>query len=158
MNQSVMEIYGNQLRLRACGLGVQAQKLIMINHKSLYEHDFWSPPGGGVHFGEPAKDCLKREFKEETGLEVEAGDFLFACEFINHPLHAVELFFSVEIKSGLLESGDDPEMNMGQQIIHDVKFLSWNDIKLMPKHTLHGIFRYAPEPSKIMGLRGYFRL
>ena len=32
-------------------------------------------PGGGVQTGERIKDTLKREVKEETGLEIEVGEF-----------------------------------------------------------------------------------
>jgi 8-oxo-dGTP pyrophosphatase MutT (NUDIX family) len=40
-------------------------------------------PGGGVHTGERIKDTLKREVKEETGLEIEVGRFA----------HFEEIFF-----------------------------------------------------------------
>ncbi len=96
----------------------------MVNHNSLTAGDFWAPPGGGINFGERAKVCLQREFLEETGLTVEIGDFLFAAEFINPPLHAVELFFKVAFVSGDLIRGSDPEMKPEQQIIQDAKFLS----------------------------------
>src|ERR1700743_2784402 len=38
-------------------------------------------PGGGLEFGEGTRDCLKREFKEEMGLDVEVGDHLYTTDF-----------------------------------------------------------------------------
>jgi len=101
-------------------------------------------------------DCLVREFKEETGLIIEPGEFLFTTEFIAPPLHAVELFFKVERKGGEVKKGTDPEMK--NQIIEEVKFIPWADLRTWNTSTLHGIFQKVPEPSKIMGLRGYFKL
>lgn len=34
------------------------------------ENGLWELPGGGLDHGEKTKDCLKREIKEEMGLEV----------------------------------------------------------------------------------------
>ena len=38
-------------------------------------------PGGGLEFGEGTRDCLKREFKEETGLDVETGEHIYTTDF-----------------------------------------------------------------------------
>jgi len=37
-------------------------------------------PGGHVEFDEPAADALRREFREETGLDVSVGELLHASE------------------------------------------------------------------------------
>lgn len=38
-------------------------------------------PGGGLEFGEGTRDCLKREFMEETGLDVTVGDHIYTTDF-----------------------------------------------------------------------------
>jgi 8-oxo-dGTP diphosphatase len=158
MEAEVQKIYGNRLRLRACGILVIDDRLLMINQRSLVNGDFWSPPGGGVEFGETAKGCLKREFLEETGLEIEVSGFLFACEFIDLPLHAVELFFRVIQTGGMLRTGFDPEIKSGEQLIQETKFLSWEEIKDKAPGSLHGMFRRMDEPSEIIELNGYLTI
>jgi ADP-ribose pyrophosphatase YjhB (NUDIX family) len=158
MTEPIQEIYGNRLRVRACGLLIENERLLMVNHKSLTETDFWAPPGGGVNFGESASLCLQRELREETGLETKAGEFLFACEFIQKPLHAIELFFLLERVRGNLLAGRDPEMKKQDQIIKAVQFLHWDEIQKMNPNVLHGIFRFTEEPAQITRLRGYFKL
>ena len=158
MRNSIMSLYGNRLRTRACGICVEDGKTLLVNHRSLSESDFWAPPGGGISFGEKAEDCLVREFNEETGLSVSVGQFLFACEFIRSPLHSIELFFEVSILGGSLKTGLDPEMSENDQIIKDVKFVSLAEIKTMKVNSLHGLFQIASSPDEILGLRGYFKL
>ncbi len=158
MTEQVQEIYGNRLRVRTCGLLIENERLLMVNHRSLTETDFWAPPGGGVNFGESASFCLQRELREETGLETVAGEFLFACEFIQKPLHAIELFFLLRHTGGNLVTGRDPEMKRQDQIITAVQFLHWDEIQRMNPKALHGIFRFTEEPAQITRLRGYFTL
>ena len=151
----VAELYGKRVRVRACGLLVVDDQLLLANHRSLAAGDFWSPPGGGVEFGESAEASLKREFYEETGLDVKVLDFLFAYEFIQLPLHAVELFFTVEMSGGTLRTGNDPEMNADEQLIQSVKFLTWDSIGALAPEARHGIFNAVAEPSDITRLTGY---
>lgn len=158
MKNTVHELYGKKLRLRACGLCVHEKRLLLINHASITSGDFWAPPGGGVEFGETAEACLVREFKEETGLEVNVGKFLFVCEFIKEPLHAIELFFEVNLMGGKLALGTDPEANPANQILKEVRFIPWGEIKDIQGEHIHGIFNFSEEASKIMELRGYFKL
>lgn len=158
MTDPIADLYGNRLRVRACGICIQAEKILLINHKYLAENDFWAPPGGGILVGERAETCVVREFMEETSLTISVDKFLFGCEFINAPLHAVELFFEVSILAGVPKKGVDPEMGQKNQIIQDLRFISEADIKTMKPNTFHGLFRLVTKPSEILHLSGYFKL
>lgn len=150
----VAQEYGNKVRVRACGLCWQGSRLLMVNHSGLTKGDFWSPPGGGVEFGAPIDETLVREFKEETGLEINPGSFLFGCEFIEHPLHSIELFYEVTATGGKLITGSDPEV----QIIEAVRFIDFAQIKKLPEAELHGIFRKVHNESDLRSLRGFHRI
>jgi 8-oxo-dGTP diphosphatase len=157
MKESVQKIYGNRLRVRACGICIENDAILLINHTGIVAGDFWSPPGGGVEFGESLAACISREFKEETNLEVEVCDFLFGCEFIREPIHAIELFFSVNIKSGKIKTGYDPESGK-DQLIANAAFMSWDRLDQLRDENLHGIFRFVDKKREISLLRGYFKL
>lgn len=127
MNKEIINQYGNQLRLRVCGICVQSGRVLLINHSGMNESgEFWSPPGGGLEFGESIEDCLKREFLEETNTIISVGKFLTVREFLKSPLHAIELFYEVKILSGEIKIGFDPEMEY--QIIKDVQWLSFAEV------------------------------
>lgn len=157
MEKSVQEIYGNLLRVRVCGICIRNNQLLLINHRGVVEGDFWSFPGGGLQFGETATECIVREFLEETGLNVKVGDFLFACEFIKKPLHAIELFFMVEEIGGKLCIGTDPESGENQ-LIRNVDFLTEMEVSKINNAHLHGIFKKTGKIDEIIALRGYFKL
>jgi len=153
MTPEIAEIYGNRVRLRVCGLCWQEDSLLLILHK-MGDNDFWAPPGGGVEYGETLEDALKREFLEETRLTVAVEKFLFGCEFIKTPLHAVELFFEVKKVGGVLESGYDPEL----QLIESARFLSWKNVKNIPEKSLHGIINKCPDLDSLRQLRGFYSI
>ncbi len=127
MNQNLINQYGNQLRLRVCGICIQDDKMLLINHAGLNEsNEFWSPPGGGLQFGETIEQCLKREFLEESNTVISVGKFLKVREFLKPPLHAIELYYEVKIESGILKKGFDPEMEL--QIIKDIQWLNFDEV------------------------------
>ena len=127
MNKEIINQYGNKIRVRVCGICVQDDKILLVNHSGMNESgEFWSPPGGGLEFGESIEDCLKREFLEETNTVISVGKFLKINEFVKPPLHAIELFYEVKILSGEIKIGFDPEMDY--QIIKDIQWLSFADV------------------------------
>jgi 8-oxo-dGTP diphosphatase len=156
MKKEIIASFGNKLRVRICGICIEDDKILMVKHHSLGDKGiFWSPPGGGLQFGESAEESLKREFMEETGLKINIKKFLFTHEFLQEPLHAIELFFEVEKISGQLITGRDPEMNDNTQIIQEVKYLSFEEINRIDHDMIHNIFRLVNNPKDILEATGY---
>ncbi|MEP5613529.1 MAG: NUDIX hydrolase [Cyclobacteriaceae bacterium] len=156
MNKDLSMLSG-KVRVRVCGLLDQDGSILLIKHNSIgTKGQLWSPPGGGVDFGESADHTLKREFLEETGLTIEVLDFLFVYELINSKHHAIELFYRVKKLSGELKLGTDPEFDVSNQIMEEISFLSFDEIGQMDPDVLHGIFSKVKGPEKVFGLRGLF--
>ena len=154
MDQEIAAVYGKKIRVRVCGLCWEDDKLLLVNHKSLRPSNFWAPPGGGLEYGERMEEALKREFLEETGLDIAVIRFAFGCELIKDPLHAVELFFHVKKRGGTLITGYDPEL----QIIQGSKFMSAAEILRIPPPELHGILSVAHDEAGLNQLSGIYSI
>lgn len=156
MESEINQHYGNRIRVRACGLCWHDGRLLMVNHTGLHKDDFWAPPGGGIEFGQTASETVAREFLEETGLQVKPGAYLFTCEFINPPLHALELFFEANYLSGEAKTGGDPETDL--QLIREVRWMTAADLKMIPAENLHGIFRHYRNPEDLLKMKGLWSI
>lgn len=75
---------------------------ILVAHCLNPEKDFYFLPGGGVWFHEKLEDCLVREVKEETGLDVKPERLLWVRDFIEGfpDEHGIEIFFLATIVGG----------------------------------------------------------
>ena len=65
----------------------------------------WEYPGGMVEPGETLQDALKREIKEETGVDVEITGFIGVCKNIQKDV--VNLDFSCKYAGGKLSTSDE---------------------------------------------------
>ncbi|HEX5169773.1 MAG TPA: NUDIX domain-containing protein [Cyclobacteriaceae bacterium] len=158
MNEQIDKLFGGKVRVRACGLCWEDSRLLLVNHKDLTSGDFWAPPGGGVDFGESIGSTLMHEFRDETGLIVEPGEFRFVCEFINPPLHAIELFFDVMRISGQIKIGTDPEMPDSCQILSDIRYMKYDEILFLPANERHGLFNLFQNEKDLKMASGYHKI
>lgn len=67
--------------VRVYGILKDSRNRILVTDEFIRGEYFTKFPGGGLEFGEGTRDCLKREFKEETNLNVRIGDHLYTTDF-----------------------------------------------------------------------------
>jgi 8-oxo-dGTP diphosphatase len=135
-------LYLNKVRVRICGILVLEEKILLVRHQGLGPLGyFWSPPGGGLEFGESVQDAVEREFREETCLDVSGGPFLGFHEHRDGRFHALELFFSVAYRSGTARLGLDPEGGGQVPKLAGLQFWDAAGLKGLPEEALHSRIR-----------------
>lgn len=89
--------------------------VLLVKRKHDPYQGWWGLPGGAVELGEAVEDALTREVREETGLDVAAGEFLTLRNAIGRDgagaitYHYVVLFYRARVLGGTLKAGDDAE-------------------------------------------------
>jgi 8-oxo-dGTP pyrophosphatase MutT (NUDIX family) len=90
--------------------------IILDHHILLIKHtqhssgrSYWVFPGGGIEPGESEEDCVRREMKEETNLEVSIDELLF--DEPGHPggLYKWRKTYLCRPVSGAASPGYEPE-------------------------------------------------
>jgi 8-oxo-dGTP pyrophosphatase MutT (NUDIX family) len=67
--------------VRVYGLLFDDQKRLLVSDEFIRSNYFTKLPGGGLEIGEGTRDCLKREFMEETGLDVTVQEHIYTTDF-----------------------------------------------------------------------------
>lgn len=111
----------------ARGLAYREGK-ILVAHKKGESNTFL--PGGHVKYGESALKALFREFREETGIRVEIGEFIGALEhgYVGRERdehHEVNLIFEIDFKEDV--SSKEPQLEFSW-----VEVGKMTDINLLP--------------------------
>ena len=120
-------------RIRAAGLIIKDDSILLVKHAD-YGDVWWVPPGGGLEGSETFEDCVVREVKEETGIEITSGNLAYIKEFIepSTSTHHVELFFSADggkrAMFGEQFVGVNPEDSQFAHSILDVRWISKHDL------------------------------
>lgn len=139
VTEEIIKNFGNRLRIRVCGICIRDNALLVIKHHNIGSvGHIWIPPGGGLDFGERISDALKREFIEETGLTIEVKNLVHLYEYMDTPLHAIELFFTVDAQ-GEASLGHDPEMPENTPLLQELKWMTREDLRKENPASLHPV-------------------
>lgn len=75
-------------------------KTLLAKRKGSHGAGMWGSMGGHVEFGESPVDAVKREAREELGIEIENIKFVTCMNMIRDGKHYVDISFTAELLSG----------------------------------------------------------
>lgn len=97
-----------------CGVGVAVVEdgaILLVLRGRPPGEGLWAVPGGKVELGETMVEAARREVREETGLEVEIGEVIWAGDSIGPgrppEWHYCLVDFTASVTGGDLVAGDD---------------------------------------------------
>jgi ADP-ribose pyrophosphatase YjhB (NUDIX family) len=67
--------------IRVYGILIDDQNRLLVSDEFIRGDYYTKLPGGGLEIGEGTRDCLKREFIEDTGLDVTVGEHFYTTDF-----------------------------------------------------------------------------
>lgn len=79
MEQGISHI--TKTTIRVYGILINQQQQVLVSDEFIRGNFFTKFPGGGLELGEGTRDCLKREFKEETGLDVKIKEHIYTTDY-----------------------------------------------------------------------------
>ena len=91
-----------EIRPIVLGIAIKNNKILVSEgYDKVKNQTFYRCLGGGIEFLEKSEDALRREFKEELGIEISVNDFLGISEniftFEGKNAHELVLFYSIDI-------------------------------------------------------------
>lgn len=130
----------NRITIRVYGILVDENKRILVSDEFIRGEYFTKFPGGGLELGEGTRDCLKREFKEETSLDVTVCKHIYTTDYFqqsafnaNDQIISIYYFVQAEGLSNLqvktkvfdfeLHQVSNPD---GQSEV--LRWIEWNDL------------------------------
>ena len=71
----------NRFNVRAYGIWINSNAEVLVSEEYIQNRRIVKFPGGGLEYGEGLTDCLFREWREETGLEIEIIRHYYTTDF-----------------------------------------------------------------------------
>jgi len=114
-------------RVRYQGAILRGRLILLVQHRNHTDgRSYWLLPGGGKEAGESDTQCVAREMREETGLEVQVAELLLAESPV--PAHSLRKTYRCIPLGGEAQPGYEPEPEVAvQYAIAAVRWLDLDD-------------------------------
>ena len=126
--------------IRVYGILLNENKNILVSDEFIKGNYFTKFPGGGMEFGEGTRDCLIREFKEETGLDITVGEHIYTTDYFqisafNNKDQIISIYYFVHAADTSLLNIKTEAFNFLPHQIADIngqaevlRWIAWNKI------------------------------
>lgn len=117
-----------------CAVGaviVKDDKVIMVKRNRDPYKGTWMFPAGFVDYGEHPEDTLKREVREETGLEVMKFEFISLLQNPDDPRATGHfgIFYKVTETEGEMKNDEDENQDLQWQSVNSLPEIGWESHK-----------------------------
>jgi len=123
-------------RVRVTGVLIEDGSILLVRQRVTSDRE-WSLPGGSMEPGESLEECLTREIKEETGLEVRLRRLLYICDRMEPGRHTLHITVEIQRTGGHLVTGREPERDANP--ISDVRMVP---IRELSQYGFSDMFMY----------------
>lgn len=90
--------------VRVYGILLNAAGEVLLSDEQYGSYAFTKFPGGGMEYGEGSLDCLKRELKEELGLEATHCSHFYTTDFFQKSImddsQIISIYYLVQLAEG----------------------------------------------------------
>ena len=127
-------------RIRSSAIILRKKKILLI-HRRKNSAEYWVLPGGGIENGETAEEAVKREVKEETGLNAQK----LTLKFWEKTAGGQQFpYFLCEVNNGnAILGGVEAEANCEENNYHLewIKFEDFNRLNFFPRKIKHNLLK-----------------
>ena len=118
--------------VRAAAVLIENSRILLVKQE-VTPTRHWSLPGGKLDIGETLEQCLKREMKEETGLDIRLKELVYVTDRINTQTHVVHMSFLVEkTDNGVLPAAwqhVDPSPSYSSDSIREIRMVPLTELE-----------------------------
>ena len=126
--------------VRVYGVLLDEDNRLLVSDEFIRGQYITKLPGGGLEIGEGTRECLQREFREETGLEVKVGNHLYTTDFFqisafNHTDQIISIYYYVHPEGPIHLPVKEKPFDFAPQQIADpngesevFRWIEWDEI------------------------------
>ena len=110
------------------GAIVRNHRILLIKHRENESgRSYWILPGGGIEPGETEAECIRREIKEETNLDVRVGKLLLSEPDPSKKIYRMWKTYLCVADTGEASPGFEPEPDAASW--YSITEVKWFDLR-----------------------------